>query len=61
MEYRLVTPKNVIHLSVAEAASDVASLLARVRLESVEFVIEEQGQPVAMLSPVEPLAPPAHE
>ena len=55
MEYRLVAPKNVIHLSVAEAASDFASLLARVRVESVEFVIEEQGRPVAVLSPVEPI------
>jgi hypothetical protein len=43
MEYRLVTPKNVIHLSVGEAASDFASLLVRGRMESVEFVIEEQG------------------
>jgi antitoxin (DNA-binding transcriptional repressor) of toxin-antitoxin stability system len=54
MEYRLVTPKNVIHISVAEAASDFASLLVRVRMESAEFVIEEQGRPVAALSPVEP-------
>jgi len=56
MEYRLVTPKNVIHISVGEAASDFASLLVRVRVESAEFVIEEQGRPVAVLSPVEPRA-----
>ena len=55
MEYRLVTPKNVIHVSVEAAASDFASLLVRVRVESVEFVIEEQGRPVAVLSPVEPI------
>ena len=55
MEYRLVTPKNVIHISVGEAASGFASLLVRVRVESVEFVIEEQGWPVAVLSPVEPI------
>lgn len=53
MEYRLVPPKKVIHVSVAEAADDFASLLVRVRVESVEFVIEEQGRPVAVLSPVE--------
>jgi antitoxin (DNA-binding transcriptional repressor) of toxin-antitoxin stability system len=39
---------------VAEAASDFASLVVRVCVESVEFVIEEQGRPVAVLSPVEP-------
>jgi antitoxin (DNA-binding transcriptional repressor) of toxin-antitoxin stability system len=55
MEYRLVTPKNIIHISVAEAASDFASLLVRVRVESVEFVIEERGRSVAVLSPVEPI------
>ena len=55
MAYRLVTPKKVLHLSVEEAASDFASLLVRVRVESVEYVIEEQGRPVAVLSPVEPL------
>ncbi len=56
MQYRRVTPKNVVHISVAEAASNFASLLARVRIESAEFVIEERGQPVAVLSAVEPLA-----
>jgi len=56
MKYRLVAPKNVTHLSVTEAASDFASLLVRVRMEGAEFIIEEHGQPVAVLSPVEPLA-----
>jgi len=55
MAYRLVAPKKVIHLSVEEAASDFASLLVRVRVESVEYVIEEHGRPVAVLSPVEAL------
>ena len=55
MEDRLVTPKNVIHLSVGEAASDLASLLVRVRMESVAFVIEEQGRSVEVLSPIEPI------
>jgi antitoxin (DNA-binding transcriptional repressor) of toxin-antitoxin stability system len=56
-EYRRVTPKNVIHISVAEATGAFASVLARVRLERAEFVIEEQGRPVAVLSPVEPITP----
>jgi antitoxin (DNA-binding transcriptional repressor) of toxin-antitoxin stability system len=55
MEYRPVMPKNVIRVSVAEAVSGFASLLERVREESAEFIIEEHGQPVAVLSPVEPL------
>ena len=51
MEYRRVTPKNVVHIPVGEAASNFASLLGRVHRESTEFIIEEQGQPVAVLSP----------
>jgi len=42
---------------LGEAASAFASLLVRVRVESTEFIIEEQGRPVAVLSPVEPLDP----
>lgn len=61
MEYRRVTPRKVVHISVAEAASNFASLLARVRVESAEFVIEEQGHTVAVLSPVEPLDPPVQK
>lgn len=44
----------VIHVSEAEAASDFASLLARVRA-GAEVVIEHDAQPVAVLHP----APPA--
>ena len=55
MEYRRVPPKNVIHIPVAEASSNFASLLIRVREEHTEFVLEEQGRAVAVLSPVEPL------
>jgi antitoxin (DNA-binding transcriptional repressor) of toxin-antitoxin stability system len=56
MEYGRVTPKNVVHISVEEATSNFASLLVRVCMESAEFILEEQGQPVAVLSPVESLA-----
>lgn len=41
----------IIHISEAEAASDFASLLARVRA-GAEVVIEEGMQPVAVLKPV---------
>jgi prevent-host-death family protein len=61
MEYRRVTPKNVVHISMAEASSNFASLLARVRVEAVEFVIEENGQPIVVVSPVEPLDLPAQK
>lgn len=44
----------VIHVSEAEAASDFASLLARVRA-GAEVVIEHDAQPVAVVHP----APPA--
>jgi hypothetical protein len=46
MEYRRVTPKNVVHISVAEATSNFASLLDRVRVESAEFIIEDKGTPL---------------
>lgn len=45
-------PKNVIHVSEAEAASDFASLMARVRA-GAEVVIEKDARPVAVVSPVE--------
>jgi antitoxin (DNA-binding transcriptional repressor) of toxin-antitoxin stability system len=61
MEYRRVTPKNVVHISIAEAASNFTSLLARVRVGSAEFIIEEQGHAVAVLSPVEPHDRPEQE
>lgn len=40
----------VIHISEAEAASDFASLLARVRA-GAEVVIEHDSQPVAVVHP----------
>jgi antitoxin (DNA-binding transcriptional repressor) of toxin-antitoxin stability system len=46
-------PKNVIHISDAEAASDFASFMARVRV-GAEVVIEKDARPVAAVSPAEP-------
>jgi len=43
----------VIHISEAEAASNFAGVLARVR-EGVEVVIESGKLPVAVLRPAEP-------
>jgi hypothetical protein len=48
MKYRLVTPKNIVPIAIAEVSSSFASLLDRVRVEKTEFVIEENGQPVAV-------------
>jgi prevent-host-death family protein len=45
--------KHVIHISDAEAASDFASLLARVRA-GAEIIIEHDAQPVAVVYPAEP-------
>ena len=45
--------KNVIHISEAEATSDFASLMARVR-EGAEVVIEKDARPVAVVRPAEP-------
>jgi len=47
--------KNVIHVSEAEAASDFALLMARVRA-GTEVVIEKDARPVAVVSPAEPVA-----
>lgn len=44
--------KHVIHISDAEAASDFASLLARLR-EGVEVIIEHDARPVAIICPAE--------
>jgi len=41
----------VIHISEAEAASDFASLMARVR-SGTEVVIEDNARPVAIVRPV---------
>ncbi|MGH9482867.1 MAG: type II toxin-antitoxin system Phd/YefM family antitoxin [Terriglobales bacterium] len=46
-------PKRVIHVSDAEAASDFASLLDRVRA-GAEIVIEHGARPVAVVRPAEP-------
>jgi antitoxin (DNA-binding transcriptional repressor) of toxin-antitoxin stability system len=43
----------VIHISEAEAASNFAGVLARIR-EGVEVVIESGKLPVAVLRPAEP-------
>jgi antitoxin (DNA-binding transcriptional repressor) of toxin-antitoxin stability system len=48
-----VMGKDVIHVSDKEAASDFASLLARVRA-GAEVIIEHDTQPVAVLHPAEP-------
>ena len=46
-------PKNVVHISEAEATKDFASLMARVRAGS-EVVIEKDARLVAVVSPAEP-------
>lgn len=45
--------KHVIHISEAEAASDFASLLARVRA-GAEIIIENGERPVAVLHAADP-------
>jgi antitoxin (DNA-binding transcriptional repressor) of toxin-antitoxin stability system len=52
--YNQVMAKEVIQISEAEAASDFASLLARVRA-GAEIVIETDARPVAVLRSVEPV------
>ena len=49
--YNHVMAKDVIHVSEAEAASDFASLMARVR-SGTEVVIENNARPVAVVRPV---------
>ena len=51
--YNHVMAKNVVHISEAEAASDFASLMARVR-SGAEVVIEDNARPVAVMRPAEP-------
>jgi antitoxin (DNA-binding transcriptional repressor) of toxin-antitoxin stability system len=46
--------KDVIHISEAEAASDFASLMARIRA-GAEVVIESGKRPVAVLHAAEPV------
>jgi prevent-host-death family protein len=45
--------KNVIHISEAEAASNFAKVLARVRA-GAEVVIGDDNRPVAVVRPAEP-------
>ena len=45
--------KHVIHISEAEAASNFAGLLARVRA-GAEVIIEHEDRPVAIVQPAEP-------
>lgn len=51
--YNCLMAKHVIHISEAEAASDFASLLARVRA-GAEVVIENGERPVAVLHAADP-------
>jgi antitoxin (DNA-binding transcriptional repressor) of toxin-antitoxin stability system len=46
--------KRVIHISEAEASSDFARLLARVRAGE-EIIIENGDRPVAVLHPADPV------
>jgi len=54
--YNQVMAKEVIHISEAEAASDFASLLDRVR-KGAEVIIEIDARPVAVLRSAEPHPP----
>ena len=49
--YNHVMAKDVIRVSEAEAVSDFASLMARVR-SGTEVVIEDNSRPVAVVRPV---------
>ena len=49
----LATAKKIIHFSEAEAASDFASVLARVRA-GAEIVIGDDARAVAVVRPAEP-------
>ena len=49
----LAMAKNIIHISEAEAASDFANVLARVRA-GAEIVIGDDARPVAVVRPAEP-------
>ena len=52
--YNRLMAKHVIHISEAEAASDFASLMARVRA-GAEVVIENGERPVAVLHAADPV------
>ncbi len=51
--YNHIMAKHVMHVSETEAASDFASLMARVRA-GAEVVIEHHARPIAVLRPAEP-------
>lgn len=51
--YNFPMPKNVIHISEADAASDFAALMARVRA-GTQIIIESGKRPVAVLHAAEP-------
>jgi prevent-host-death family protein len=50
--YNCDMPKKIIHISEADAASDFASILDRVRA-GIEIVIEHNACPVAVVRPAE--------
>jgi len=52
--YNLLMPKDVVHISEAEAANDFAKVMTRVR-EGREVIIERDAKPVAIVRPAEPL------
>ncbi len=52
--YNHLVAKNVSHISEAEAASDFAALMARVRA-GAEIIIENGERPVAVLHAAEPV------
>jgi antitoxin (DNA-binding transcriptional repressor) of toxin-antitoxin stability system len=52
--YNRLVAKDVIHISEAEAASDFASLMARVRA-GAKVIIENGKRPVAVLHSAEPV------
>ena len=52
--YNQLMAKTVIHVSEAEAASDFATLMTRVRA-GAEIVIEKDKRAIAVLHPAEPV------
>jgi antitoxin (DNA-binding transcriptional repressor) of toxin-antitoxin stability system len=54
MVYNCSMAKDVIHISEAEAASDFAALMARVRA-GAKVIIENGARPVAVLHAAEPV------
>ena len=54
--YNHFMAKDVIHISEAEAASDFAALMARVRA-GAKVIIENGARPVAVLHAAEPVVP----